>query len=747
MSFLRRGTFSRNRNNNSQSRGGNGSTSTTGGAPVDRRGQAGTSAIASGDYARRCRELMELSKDLRALGATKYIDLPSITVIGGQSAGKSSLVEAVSGITVPRDSGTCTRCPMEINMSTSAMSWSCKISLRLDHNTDGTEPLTVPFGGTITNRNEVELWLRRAQAAILSPHLAHDVFYTKTRAELADMDDDQRLKFSHNSIVVEVNDPHLTDLSFIDLPGLVQNDTDEVVQTVRNLVVSRIASSKTLILVTLPSNEDHDNQAAARLARDADLDGSRTIAVLTKVDMIPEGSLGLRKHWEDVLEGRKRPLKHGYYCVRLSDDAERRSGISRDEAERRATEFFDANLPWSQIADRSRFGVKNLATFLSTLLIERIEANLPSLRKQLAELIRKCTAELEGMPAPPPTQDATAEVLRRVTAFYEQFAAAVSGTGQKELAQKCRRHYRQFSINIRGTCPQFIPFVHRSGGASDYQQGPPAEPQDYDLPALVVSDDATADSDAASLVEEIALPSYVADLTRLRTVIRDSVAWELPTYTPFAATEVLVGHSTKDWREPSLRCFRHIVETSQEFLNELIASHFSQFSLLQEYIQSVTLAEINGCKAEALETLERILKIETQPLFTQNVNLFVAETKKWHAHYMSRRSPYHSAPHYLAPETDEYAEELTLMSKVRAYWQIAYQRVIDYIPLTVDHEFNQRLAESLHGALLLQLVEGENVEGRMKELLAEDPQISERRSALESRLEKLREIQMRLDAL
>ncbi|KAF7305468.1 hypothetical protein HMN09_00799500 [Mycena chlorophos] len=72
---------------------------------------------------------------------------------------------------------------------------------------------------------------------------------------------------------------------------------------------------------------------------------------------------------------------------------------------------------------------------------------------------------------------------------------------------------------------------------------------------------------------------------------------------------------------------------------------------------------------------------------------------------------------------------------------------IDYIPLTIKHEFNRRLVESLHDALVLQFVEGENIEERMKELLAEDPQISERRSALEGRLEKLRETQMRLDAL
>jgi len=37
------------------------------------------------------------------------LDIPAIAAIGWQSAGKSSLIEAISGIKLPRASGTCTR--------------------------------------------------------------------------------------------------------------------------------------------------------------------------------------------------------------------------------------------------------------------------------------------------------------------------------------------------------------------------------------------------------------------------------------------------------------------------------------------------------------------------------------------------------------------------------------------------------------------------------------------------------------
>lgn len=62
------------------------------------------------------------------------------------------------------------------------------------------------------------------------------------------------------------------------------------------------------------------------------------------------------------------------YCVRLPDDDECSRGILRAESERRAAEYFDSTQPWRDILDRNRFGVPNLATFFSGLLVARIES-------------------------------------------------------------------------------------------------------------------------------------------------------------------------------------------------------------------------------------------------------------------------------------------------------------------------------------------------------------------------------------
>jgi hypothetical protein len=108
-------------------------------------------------------------------------------------------------------------------MSSSADAWSCQISLSLSADLEGNNLVEkpIPFSPIITDKESVELWLRRAQAAILSPHLQPEEFLEKTADDLRDAirTDQNMLKFSKNAIQVEVKDPELTDLSFVDLPG------------------------------------------------------------------------------------------------------------------------------------------------------------------------------------------------------------------------------------------------------------------------------------------------------------------------------------------------------------------------------------------------------------------------------------------------------------------------------------------------------------------------------------------------
>jgi len=76
-----------------------------------------------------------------------------------------------------------------------------------------------PFAIGLTNPADVELWLRRAQAAILSPHRPSSEFHALSADQIKASTDSRALEFSQDTVVVQLNNPEATDLSFVDLPG------------------------------------------------------------------------------------------------------------------------------------------------------------------------------------------------------------------------------------------------------------------------------------------------------------------------------------------------------------------------------------------------------------------------------------------------------------------------------------------------------------------------------------------------
>lgn len=236
----------------------------------------------SSSFGSRRKELLTLVKHLRAIGAQTDLDLPRVTIIGNQSAGKSSVVEAISRIHVPRDAGTCTRCPMECRMSYTEEPWSCQISIRLEFDQDGKKTertKELPFGPRISeaSKGEVEIALRKAQYCNLNPGVAFqdiidmDIQEFKQACQAEDL-----LPFSKNVVCIDLQGPDMVDLSFIDLPGIIQNAEPSTVQLVQGMVEDHI-NGNCIILVALPMTDDIENQKALQLARSADPHGKRTI--------------------------------------------------------------------------------------------------------------------------------------------------------------------------------------------------------------------------------------------------------------------------------------------------------------------------------------------------------------------------------------------------------------------------------------------------------------------------------------
>ena len=206
---------------------------------------------------------------------------------GQQSTGKSSVIEAISGIKAPRDTGTCTCCPLYITLQPADdvdAKWSAQIYRQIDYEPDPQGPRSessqifpgwlptpssrqIPFAKT-GSEDELERFIRAAQAANLNPFEDPEFFPAVGGYKPRNT---SPLKFSPNPVRVEITKPDLPTLSFFDLPGIIsQAETeaeDYTVPLVENLVVEYVKQPETLILVTCDLGTDIANSKAAGLAR------------------------------------------------------------------------------------------------------------------------------------------------------------------------------------------------------------------------------------------------------------------------------------------------------------------------------------------------------------------------------------------------------------------------------------------------------------------------------------------------
>jgi interferon-induced GTP-binding protein Mx1 len=186
-------------------------------------------------FSKEVRPLLDLVDTLREIGIQREISLPQIAVMGDQSSGKSSVLEAISGIPFPRGSGLVTRCPTELIMSKSAAgsAWHGELSVKWSHSH---QP---PECGVLKSIDEVPAKLSR----------------------LADiLTNDKSNGFTNDSIILRITSPDSPDLTIIDLPGIVRTSTSgqtsNVIEQVNDLITSYISLPNTIILAVVPCNQD-----------------------------------------------------------------------------------------------------------------------------------------------------------------------------------------------------------------------------------------------------------------------------------------------------------------------------------------------------------------------------------------------------------------------------------------------------------------------------------------------------------
>lgn len=164
------------------------------------------------------------------------------------------------------------------------------------------------------------------------------------------------------------------------MPGITRvpigDQPADIEQQIRNMIIEFISKDNCLILAVSPANSDLANSDALKLAKEVDPSGMRTIGVITKLDLMDEGTDA-----REILENRLLPLRRGYIGVvnRSQKDIDGRKDIKQAlNAER---SFFLAHPAYRHMADR--MGTPYLQKTLNQQLTNHIKETLPALRNKL----------------------------------------------------------------------------------------------------------------------------------------------------------------------------------------------------------------------------------------------------------------------------------------------------------------------------------------------------------------------------
>jgi len=236
--------------------------------------------------------------------------------------------------------------------------------------------------------------------------------------------------FASDALHIEISGPIGMHLSVVDLPGLIsvpnEEQTDEDLQTVYDMVEDYIQSSRTVILAVLQASNDMANQGIIKLARRHDPEGQRTVGIITKPDLINEGTesrIALVARNLDTIK-----LKLGFFLLKNPSPKELREGLDMDSRYKRELRFFSAPAWANQKLDMNRVGAENLRRFLQALLDTHIERELPKVRDEIKGKLIETERELSSMGQARPTIGDIRAFLTSVSMrFYELAKAALEG--------------------------------------------------------------------------------------------------------------------------------------------------------------------------------------------------------------------------------------------------------------------------------------------------------------------------------
>ncbi|XP_042899603.1 dynamin isoform X2 [Parasteatoda tepidariorum] len=482
------------------------------------------------------------------LGVNLSIDLPQIAVIGGQSAGKSSVLENFVGKDfLPRGSGIVTRRPLILQLINSPHEYGEFLHVK---------------GRTFTDfdaiRKEIEDETDRTTGTNkgISPH----------------------------PINLRVYSPHVLNLTLIDLPGMtrvaVGDQPPDIEHQIRDMLLTYVKKDTCLILAVTSANQDIATSDALKLSKEVDPEGLRTIGVITKLDLMDEGTDA-----REILENKLLPLRRGYIGVvnRSQKDIEGKKDIKAAlAAERR---FFLSHPSYRHMADK--MGTPYLQRVLNQQLTNHIRDSLPTLREKLEKQKNQLEKDVEQ---------------------YKHFSADDPSVKTKAMLMMIQQMQTDFDRDIEGSGSASIDTHQLTGGAKINRLFHERFP--FEIVKM--------EFDEKELRREI---SYA---------IRNIHGIRVGLFTPDMAFEAIVKKQISKLKEPSLKCVDLVVSELANVVRACSAK-MNRYPNLRDETERIITTHIRQCELKTKQQLSLLVDVELAYMNTNHEDFIGFTNAQVHA--------------------------------------------------------------------------------------------------------------------
>ncbi|KAH7114597.1 P-loop containing nucleoside triphosphate hydrolase protein [Dactylonectria macrodidyma] len=354
-------------------------------------------------------EVFDAIDSLRSAGLEREL-IPKLVVVGDQSSGKSSVLEAISQIPFPVDKDLCTRFPTEVVQRKSPEEL-VTVSIHV------VEP---------TPRHAVSRSFSRSLFINDTARLIATIQEASMTILGGSTSQNETSRFSNNILKIEVSGPDRYPLTLVDLPGFFSSATENQSladkELVDQMVEGYMMEPRNALLLIISARVAYPNLRAPSEISKVTVDprGYRSLGVVTGLD-------GPFNDDEDevtsLFQGTRPWNPHfGWHCLRNRTPAERRDNCERDDIERA---YFQDN--WQDI-DKAHKGILPLRPKLTRFLATQIRRHLPELIAEVRDEIHRLELQFKALGNPRSTEQSQRAYLAQMAMDFHLLASsAVDG--------------------------------------------------------------------------------------------------------------------------------------------------------------------------------------------------------------------------------------------------------------------------------------------------------------------------------